>query len=66
MRKLKVDENKCIGCGTCTAIDNEHFELNDDGLSSAISNKNLDSENLKEAIDSCPTDAISIDNQEDK
>lgn len=56
MEKLNVNEN-CIGCGMCVAIDPEHFEIVD-GLSQAISEDNLESEALNNAINSCPTAAI--------
>jgi len=58
MEKICVNEEQCIGCGACVAIDPEHFDFNDNGLSSVISNENLDSANLTSAIESCPTGAI--------
>ena len=58
MEKIKVNEEQCIGCGACVAIDPEHFDFNDNGLSSVISNENLDSANLTSAMESCPTGAI--------
>lgn len=60
MGNLKVNEEQCIGCGACVAIDSEHFDFNENGLSSVIKNDNLDSANLKSAMESCPTGAISI------
>ena len=64
MKKIIVNEN-CIGCGMCIAIDNEHFDFQD-GLSHAISNENLDSEALKNAIDSCPVGAIKIEDDSEE
>lgn len=60
MKKINVKEEQCIGCGACIAIDPEHFDFNDDGLSTVISNENLESNNLTNAIESCPTSAINI------
>lgn len=60
MEKLNVNEEQCIGCGACVAIDSEHFDFNENGLSSVIKEDNLDSANLKSAMESCPTGAISI------
>lgn len=60
MKKIVVNEDACIGCGACVAIDSSHFAFNDEGLSHAISNENLESEELLSAIESCPTSAISI------
>lgn len=61
MKKLNVNEN-CIGCGMCVAIDPEHFEIVD-GLSNAISNDNLESSDLDNAISSCPTAAIEVEEE---
>lgn len=65
MKKINVSEEACIGCGACVAIDPEHFAFNDEGLSHPISNDNLESTEVKNAIDSCPTSAISIKDAED-
>lgn len=65
MKKINVSEEACIGCGACVAIDPEHFAFNDEGLSHSINNENLESPELANAIDSCPTSAISINDVED-
>jgi ferredoxin len=64
MKKIILDENSCIGCGACISLDAEHFDFSDDGLSTIISNNNLESEELKNAIESCPTNAITLENDE--
>ena len=66
MKKIIVDDEKCIGCGACVAIDSEHFDFNEDGLSETISQENLESENLQNAISSCPVNAIKITEGENK
>ena len=63
MKKLIVNEN-CIGCGACIAIDSEHFDFNDEGFSTVISNENLDTDEVKNAISSCPVNAIKIEDGE--
>lgn len=60
MKKIDVIKEQCIGCGACVAIDAEHFDFDDEGRSNVISNENLDSANLTNAIESCPTSAIQI------
>lgn len=56
---IKVDENKCIGCGACVAIDAEHFDFNENGLSKVISQ---DMTNFNaDAVDSCPVGAITVE-----
>lgn len=65
MKKIKVSQEACIGCGACVAIDPDHFAFNDEGLSHPISMENLESQDLASAIDSCPTSAISMIESED-
>ena len=60
MKKLQVNSVKCIGCGACVGLDPEHFDFNDAGLSEAISQENLDSADLEQAKEGCPTAAIEI------
>ena len=64
MKKVNVSQDRCIGCGACVAIDPEHFEFNEEGKSSVITNENLESENLVNAIESCPTSAIEMIEEE--
>ena len=54
---VKVDENKCIGCGLCASICEEVFKIGSDGKAKVKAQKNLPC--VKEALDSCPVDAIS-------
>ena len=63
MKKLCVKEEQCIGCGACVAIDPEHFDFNENGLSNPISQENLESANLTSAKESCPTQAISFEEE---
>ncbi len=66
MKKLTVNDS-CIGCGACIAVDSDHFDFNEEGQSQAISNDNLDSAELQNAISSCPVNAIKIvDGTDDK
>ena len=59
MKKLFVNKEACIGCGACVAIDSEHFDFGEDNLSEVISNENIESDLVKNAMASCPTSAIS-------
>ena len=60
--KASVDEN-CIGCGACTSICPEVFQMNDEGLAEAYVNPvpSEQEESAQEAADGCPVDAIHID-----
>lgn len=60
MKKLIVDE-MCMGCGMCTTIDEEHFEINDStSLSQVKTQEHLDTPELQDAIDTCPVGAIKL------
>ncbi len=59
MSKVYVDKDLCIGCGACTGIASENFELGDDGLAE-VTNEEI-TDNVKEASACCPTDAIKIE-----
>lgn len=61
MKKIKVDTDNCIGCGACVGIDPKHFAFNDEGYSTPISNEDLDSEALMNAIEACPVGIISFE-----
>ncbi len=55
---IKVDQNKCIGCGLCQSLCPRVFRLNAKGKSQVINDKALPC--VKEAIASCPVGAISL------
>jgi len=54
---VKVDRDKCIGCGLCASLCPEVFELKN-GKSHVKNPKGKC--NLKEVVDSCPAQAISV------
>ena len=58
MSKVIVDQEKCIGCGACVAIDPENFDFNEDGISTVIKEEATD--RAKEAEEACPVYAIDI------
>ena len=61
MKKIVVDQVKCIGCGACYGNDEEHFDLDDAGLSFVKTQENLESPELQNAIAGCPTGAITLE-----
>ena len=58
-----VDKDTCIACGLCPSICPECFDMQDDGKAGAIVDEvpaeAVDS--AKEAEESCPVDAITIE-----
>ena len=66
MEKLCIDKNKCIGCGACEGFDANIFELGDDGFALVkkedyASLTDEEKENADDAISSCPTSAIALE-----
>jgi ferredoxin len=56
--KVIIDKNLCIGCGTCVTIAPKSFKLTDDGKAEVIEPLGDDKKTVKDAIDSCPVQAI--------
>lgn len=54
-----VDQDLCIGCGSCSELCPEVFELRDD-KAWVISNK-CDTCDCNEAMNTCPTEAIKME-----
>ncbi len=58
MTQIKIDENKCIGCGACVASCPNCFEMKDN---KAVTKKvNCGEPCINEAVSGCPVSAISI------
>jgi ferredoxin len=54
-----IDYDLCIGCGHCSEVCPEVFELGDDEKSTVIGPDKCGTCNCQEAIDTCPVQAIS-------
>ena len=72
--KARVKKDTCIGCGACTVIANNIFDIGDDGLAEAVApyvNEELkekeipenEFENVIDAAESCPVGAIEVDQE---
>jgi len=57
--KPKIDEEKCIGCGLCASICPKVFEMKD-SKAVTIADCKANDDNCKEAIESCPVQAIEL------
>lgn len=60
--KVKVDKEKCLGCGACVAIAPKSFRLDKEGKSEPIDPPGDAKEIVENALESCPVAAITIEN----
>ncbi|HZZ51241.1 MAG TPA: ferredoxin [Pseudonocardia sp.] len=60
--RIVVDYDKCTGLGMCEAEAPDLFEVQDDGSLTVLVEKPAESqrEELEAAVESCPTEALSI------
>ena len=56
---VSVNQETCIGCGTCEAVCGKVFEMKDGKAHVKAGQEGSSDECVKEAIESCPVDAIS-------
>ena len=58
-RRVLIDEEECIGCGSCEEICPEVFVLNEDTEKAEVINPEGGPEDLiEEAIEACPVECI--------
>jgi len=53
---IKIDKEKCIGCGMCESVCPEVFEINNDMKAQVKIQKKIPC--VKEAVENCPVAAI--------
>ncbi len=61
--KAYVNAETCIGCEVCVTTCPGVFQMNDDNIAEVIVNivPEADQDNCREASDSCPVEAITIE-----
>jgi len=61
--QVSIDEDVCIGSGTCVQIAPAVFELSDEGVAQVIDPNATELADLHRAEDSCPVAAISVEDE---
>ena len=56
---IKVNQDTCIGCGSCVAICPTHFELNSEGKAEVKSQESAPC--VRASVDACPVQAITVE-----
>lgn len=62
--KIRVDLDLCIGAANCVAIAPTVFDLNEEGKAYVLDPASADDETIIEAAESCPTQAIILEDDE--
>ncbi len=59
--KITINEEECIGCGTCVALCAENYEMTDDNKAKVKTAEVDELGKNEEAKESCPVSCIKIE-----
>ncbi len=59
--QIKIDEELCTGCGVCESMCPEVFKVGDDDKAKVITPNECKDCDCNEVADSCPAEAITIE-----
>ena len=62
--KVRVDRDLCIGVSNCVAFAPTVFELDDENKAVVLDPSSVDEDTLLEAAESCPENAIIVEDDE--
>ena len=62
--KVRVDRDLCIGVGNCVALAPTVFALDDESKAVVLDPSSVDNDFLLEAAESCPENAIIIEDDD--
>lgn len=58
-KRVTIDQDECIGCGTCEELCPDVFQMNDEtDLAEVILAEGGPVDQIEEAIESCPVECI--------
>ena len=58
-KHIVIDETECEGCETCVELCPDVFAFDEDSQKAKVTAPESDDECVEEAMDSCPVDCIS-------
>ncbi len=58
---VAVDHNRCVGSTMCVQVASETFALNEEGQSIVIDPNGASREQVLDAAEQCPMEAITVD-----
>ena len=61
--KITIDKDACTGCGSCTAVCDENWEMGDDGKAKPKNANPAEMGCNKEAADVCPVQCIKVEEE---
>jgi len=64
--KVKVEKEKCIGCGTCAALAKDTFQMTSDNKAEVKSGEHDEDDTVLQAAQSCPVNAIEVEDESGK
>lgn len=63
---MEVDQDLCVGSGNCVEVAKGAFKLNDEDKAEVDDLTAVSIEELKEAAEQCPVDAILVEEDSDE
>lgn len=60
MASLTVDKDLCVGCGLCSQVCSDVFEMTADDKAAVIDGADLSADCVQDAVDQCPVAAITV------
>ncbi len=64
--KVRVDRDLCIGVGNCVVLAPTVFKLDEENKAVVLDPSSVDDDTLLEVAQSCPEDAIIVEDDEGK
>jgi ferredoxin len=58
--EIRIDPQRCMGSGNCAFWAPATFDIGDDGIAFVVDPEGDSEDKVRNAVDGCPTQAISI------